>query len=64
MLLFVTECFRVLQSVTEYYRVFLEHLLGPISGLVFLNFGQPEDDVICSEFQRVVVVGSCNFEEF
>ena len=34
MLLFVTECFRVLQSVTEYYRVFLAHLLGPISGLV------------------------------
>ena len=37
MLLFVTECFRVLQSVTEYYRVFLAHLLGPISGLV--SFG-------------------------
>ena len=41
----VTECYRVLQSITEnsrvlqnikeYYRVFLEHLLGPISGLVY-----------------------------
>ena len=41
MLLFVTECFRVLQSVTEYYRVFLAHLLGPISGLVFIG---PESD--------------------
>ena len=40
----VTECYRVLQSITEnsrvlqnikeYYRVFLAHLLGPISGLV------------------------------
>ena len=25
----------MLQSVTECYRVFLAHLLGPISGLVF-----------------------------
>ena len=43
MLPFVTECFRVLQSVTEYYRVFLAHLLGPISGLVFariVNFAR------------------------
>ena len=42
----VTECYRVLQSITEnsrvlqnikeYYRVFLAHLLGPISGLVIL----------------------------
>ena len=38
----VTECYRLLQSIsnrvlqniTEYYRVFLAHLLGPISGLV------------------------------
>ena len=45
MLQSVTECYRVLQSITEnsrvlqnikeYYRVFLAHLLGPISGLVF-----------------------------
>ena len=44
MLQSVTECYRVLQSITEnsrvlqnikeYYRVFLAHLLGPISGLV------------------------------
>ena len=43
----VTECYRVLQSITEnsrvlqnikeYYRVFLAHLLGPISGLVLLK---------------------------
>ena len=42
----VTECYRVLQSITEnsrvlqnikeYYRVFLAHLLGPISGLVLM----------------------------
>ena len=46
----VTECYRLLQSIsnrvlqniTEYYRVFLAHLLGPISGLVFLqNQQQP-----------------------
>ena len=43
MLQSVTECYRLLQSIsnrvlqniTEYYRVFLAHLLGPISGLVF-----------------------------
>ena len=44
MLPFVTECFRVLQSVTEYYRVFLAHLLGPISGLV--SFMQKAFEVI------------------
>ena len=43
----VTECYRVLQSITEnsrvlqnikeYYRVFLAHLLGPISGLVSIK---------------------------
>ena len=48
----VTECYRVLQSITEnsrvlqnikeYYRVFLAHLLGPISGLVYT----PPDPVI------------------
>ena len=31
----VLESYRVLQYITEYYRVFLAHLLGPISGLVF-----------------------------
>ena len=29
------EYYKVLQSIIEYYRVFLAHLLGPISGLVF-----------------------------
>ena len=38
MLPFVTEFFRVLESVTEYDRVFLAHLLGPISGLVSVGF--------------------------
>ena len=47
MLQSVTECYRILQSITEnsrvlqnikeYYRVFLAHLLGPISGLVSLD---------------------------
>ena len=32
-----TEYSRVLQNITEYYRVFLAHLLGPISGLVSNN---------------------------
>ena len=38
----VTECYKVLQrvtecySVTECYRIFLAHLLGPISGLVII----------------------------
>ena len=27
--------YRVLQNITEYYCVFLAHLLGPIFGLVF-----------------------------
>ena len=36
MLQSVTECYSMLQSVTECYRVFLAHLLGPISGLVIL----------------------------
>ena len=31
----VTECYRLLQSIKEYYRIFT-HLLGPISGLVFI----------------------------
>ena len=34
----MTEYDRVLQSITEFYRVFLAHLLGPIFGLVFLYF--------------------------
>ena len=33
----VTEYSRVIQNITEHYRVFLAHLLGPISGLVFLD---------------------------
>ena len=36
MLQSVTECHRVLQSVTEYYRLFLAYLLGPFFGLVFI----------------------------
>ena len=35
MLQSITECYRVLQCVTE-YRVFLAHLHGPTFGLVFL----------------------------
>ena len=46
MLQCVTECYiqsikeykRVLQKITEYYRVFLAHLLGPIFGLVIPDF--------------------------
>ena len=34
MLQSITECYRVLQSVTKYHRVLVAHLLGPISGLV------------------------------
>ena len=34
----ITECYRVLLSVIEYYRIFLAHLPGPIFGLVSPNF--------------------------
>ena len=37
MLQSITEYSRVIQNITEHYRVFLAHLLGPISGLVFLD---------------------------
>ena len=36
MLQSITEYSRVIQNITEHYRVFLAHLLGPISGLVFI----------------------------
>ena len=38
----ITENSRVLQNIKEYYRVFLAHLLGPISGLVFCD-PKPEE---------------------
>ena len=55
----VTECYRVLQSITEnsrvlqnikeYYRVFLAHLLGPISGLVYCEGGGIGSLILCGD---------------
>ena len=37
MLQIITKYYRALQNITEYYRVFLAHLLGPIFWLVFVQ---------------------------
>ena len=54
----VTECYRLLQSIsnrvlqniTEYYRVFLAHLLGPIFGLIYQMVMEKHGDMDLFEF--------------
>ena len=54
MLQIIAEYYRVLQNITEYCRVFVAHLLGPIFGLVQVNPSSGSGNLGMTTFQLVL----------